>query len=87
MAWHPHVHGLFLSGALLPDGTFCPVSIGQERLQALFADKVLVALRKEDLLTQDDIDNIKSWPHSGFNVFIGEPIAPDDTKRLLFAAR
>lgn len=57
------MHGLFLSGAVLPDGTYCPVSVDQERLQILFADKVLAALRKEALLTQDDIDNIKSWPH------------------------
>ena len=33
------------------------------------------------------IDDMKSWEHSGFNVFIGDPIAPTDTKRLLFAAR
>ena len=30
---------------------------------------------------------MKSWEHSGFNVFIGDPIAPDDEGRLLFAAR
>jgi len=87
LAWHPHVHGLFLAGAMLLDGTFYPVTIDQERLQVLFADKVLLALLDEGLLTQEDVDNIKSWPHSGFNVFIGEPIAPDDTERLLFAAR
>lgn len=87
LAWHPHVHGLFLAGAILPDGDFVPIAIDQERLQDLFADKVLLALRDEGLLTQDDVDNIKSWPHSGFNVFVGEPIAPDDTERLLFAAR
>ena len=30
---------------------------------------------------------MKSWQHSGFNVFIGEPIEHKDQKRLLFAAR
>ncbi len=30
---------------------------------------------------------MKSWEHSGFNVFVGEPTSPSDTKRLLFAAR
>jgi len=87
LAWHPHVRGLFLGGAMLPDGTFYPVTIDQERLQVLFADKVLQALLDEGLLTQDDVGNIKSWPPSGFNVFVGEPIAPDDTEQLLFAAR
>ena len=87
LAWHPHVHGLFLAGAMLPSGDFQPVEIDQDRLQDLFANKVLQALREEGLLTQDDVNNIKSWPHSGFNVFVGDPIAPDDTERLLFAAR
>jgi len=87
LGWHPHIHGLYLAGAMLPDGTFQPISIDQQRLQALFADKVLAALREEGLLTQEDIDNMKSWEHSGFNVFIGEAIAPTDSKRLLFVAR
>lgn len=51
LAWHPHVHGLFLAGAMLPDGTFYPITIDQERLQVLFTDKVLQALREEGLLT------------------------------------
>ena len=38
-------------------------------------------------LTEEDIDNMKSWEHSGFNVFIGEPIDHNDKDRLLFAAR
>jgi Putative transposase len=29
----------------------------------------------------------KSWTHSGFNVFVGDPIQPSDKKRILFAAR
>jgi Putative transposase len=29
----------------------------------------------------------KSWTHSEFNVFVGDPIDPTDKKRLLFAAR
>jgi len=87
LAWNPHVHGLFLSGVIMPDGSFRSVEIDQERLQELFADKVLLALLEEDLLTEADIDNMNSWPHSGFNVFVGELIEHSDQKRLLFAAR
>ncbi|MBX7145438.1 MAG: transposase [Oligoflexia bacterium] len=87
LGWHPHVHGLYLAGALLPDGSFQPVTVDQTRLELLFADKVLKALQHEGLLSQDDIDNMKSWEHSGFNVFIGEAIEPTDSKRLLFVAR
>jgi hypothetical protein len=76
-----------LAGATLPDGTFQPIDIDQQRLQELFADKVLSALKKENLLTQEDLDNMKTWPHSGFNVFLGELITPTDTKQLSFCAR
>ena len=91
IAFHPHSHGLFLAGAILPDGIFQALSIDAQRLQELFADKVLAALRDEpslkDVFTQDIVDNMKSWEHSGFNVFIGEPIPHHDHERLLFAAR
>ena len=87
LGFHPHIHGIFLAGAVLPDGTFQPVSIDQERLEELFAQKLLSALKDANLLTQEVIDNMQTWEHSGFNAFIGEPISPTDTKRLLFSAR
>ena len=87
MAFHPHIHGLFLAGVILPDGSFQYVELDAERLQALFADKVLLALHREGHLSEEDIDNMKSWEHSGFNVFVGEPIEYQDQKRLQFAAR
>jgi len=30
---------------------------------------------------------MQSWQHSGFNVFLGDEIPPDDTEHLLFLAR
>lgn len=87
LAFHPHIHGLFLAGVIMPDGSFQPIEIDQDRLQAIFADKVLLALLAEGLLTEEDIDNMKGWEHSGFNVFVGDPIDSADQKRLLFAAR
>jgi Putative transposase/Transposase zinc-binding domain len=87
LAFHPHIHGLFLSGVIMPDGSFQPIEVDQERLQTLFADKVLLALLKEGLLAEEDIDNMKSWEHSGFNVFVGDLIDSGDQKRQLLAAR
>jgi hypothetical protein len=87
LAWHSHRHVLFLAGALLPDGTFVPLQIDTEKLRDRFADKVLAALVGEELLTQDAVDNMKSWPHSGFSAFLGEPIDRTDTKQRLFVAR
>lgn len=45
----------------MADGSFKFIEIDQERLQSLFADKVLLALLKEGRLTEEDIDNMKSW--------------------------
>lgn len=87
LGFHPHIHGLFLAGVILPEGTYVPVTVDAQRLQELFAAKVLQALVAEGLLSQEDVQNIRSWPHSGFNVFVGEPIAFADRKRLLFLAR
>ena len=87
LAFHPHIHGIFLAGAILPDGTFQPIDVDQQRLEELFANKVLSALQKENLLSQEHLDNMKTWPHSGFNAFIGELINPADTKQLSFCAR
>jgi len=84
---HPHIHTLLLAGAVLPNGLFKPLAIDPVRLQQLFANKVLSALVKQDLLEQEAADSIKSWPHSGFNVFLGETISPSDTAQLLFTAR
>ena len=87
LAWHCHLHIIFLTGALLPGGVFMPLEINPQKLQECFADKVLSALLKEELLTQEIVDSMKSWPHSGFSAFLGEPIAADDTKQRLFVAR
>ena len=48
---------------------------------------MLQALLQKQLLSPEDVDNILGWPHSGFNVFIGDPILPSDSDRLLFVAR
>jgi hypothetical protein len=64
-----------------------PLQIDADKLRDRFADKVLSALVEQALLTQETVDNIKSWPHSGFSAFLGELIPANDTKQRLFVAR
>jgi len=45
LSFHPHVHGLYLAGVTMPEGSFRSIEIDQERLQNLFADKVLSAAK------------------------------------------
>jgi hypothetical protein len=85
--WHPHLHGLFLAGAILPDGSFAPLQIDPQELTARFAKNLLHALCHEGLLSQEIVDNMNSWEHSGFNVHLGDPIPHTDKSQLLFVAR
>jgi hypothetical protein len=86
--WHPHIHGIFLNGGILPDGSFVELpEVDRELLEEFFPEKVFSFLLREERLEQSTIDSMKSWEHSGFNVFAGEPIAGDDENARLFLAR
>lgn len=87
IAWNPHLHALLLAGALRPDGTFVPVQICPYTLQQRFAQKVLTALQEKELITQDVVDNMNSWEHSGFSAYLGELIPANDAEQRLFVAR
>ena len=87
LQWHPHAHALCLAGAIMPDGSFKPLQIDAARLRQEFEIRVLAALVRKELITQEVADNILSWEHSGFSTFIGETIESTDTKQRLFVAR
>ena len=52
----------------------------------LFSHKVLKYLSREELISDDVIENILSWEHSGFSVWQGEQVLPDDESHRLFLA-
>ena len=86
--WHPHMHGIVLDGGILPDGSFMPLpTVDTELIQEFFAEKVFAFLIGEDLLNQETVNLMKSWQHSGFNFYAGEPIGADDENARLFLAR
>jgi hypothetical protein len=86
--FHPHIHSLGLHGALDPDGKFHLLKpIDNKYLTRQFADYVFQALLEEELIEQDTVDSIKAWEHSGFQVFVGDPIASNNTDARRFIAR
>ncbi len=86
--WHPHIHGIFLNGGILPDQSFVELpEVDGELLEANFPEKVFSFLLREERIEQSTIDSMKSWEHSGFNVFAGEPTLEDDENARLFLAR
>ncbi len=74
LKFHPHLHGCLADGVFSPSGEFTQfITINQERLTRRFAERLLSALRKADLITDSVVTQILSQQHSGFSVWLGEP--------------
>lgn len=82
--FHPHIHGIALDGTVDENGSFQQLTeIDLKKLHDSFQQNVFNALLKQELVTQDVVDNMLSWEHSGFNVWCGEPFTDPDTRRFL----
>ena len=86
--YHPHIHAIALDGGMLPDGSFVQLpEVDTALLEEFFAEKVFRFLLDEQLLDEQTVESMRSWEHSGFNFFAGEPIGADDKDARLFLAR
>ncbi len=56
-------------------------------LRKLFEVEVFRFLRERGLLSAERMDLIRSWPHSGFGVYVGEAIGPEERQTLEHLAR
>ena len=82
--WHPHIHALTTYGAFAPDGTFIPLpdDLSSTPFLKIWQDKVFKLLLDEGRITQDVIDQMRSWRHSGFSVDKSVALAAADTAGL-----
>jgi hypothetical protein len=86
--FHPHIHAIALNGVIDQAGHFHELaSIDTAKLESLFQKKILQALVHKKLITEDIVTNMLSWEHSGFHVFAGERILPEDADLRRFLAR
>lgn len=86
--FHPHAHALCLYGALDEQGVFYQLeSVDLEFLARCFRDHVLDALLEAQLLDEETVRGMQTWQHSGFHVFVGEPVSPDDADARCFLGR
>ena len=85
---HPHLHAVVAAGAWV-DGEFVPwpAVVTSERLEAMFRRHVLAMLVREERLHEATAERLASWSHSGFSVFVGRSIEPDDEEARLRLAR
>ncbi len=90
--FHPHIHSLCLEGGIDNAAVFQQLAVGDiaavsKALTLRFADNIFNALLDVGLITQDTVDNMRSWEHSGFNVFLAESTPAENRDARLFLAR
>ncbi|MCB0329717.1 MAG: transposase [Bdellovibrionales bacterium] len=63
------------------------MSVHADYLIRQFSHHVFEALLDAELLEQETVTAMKCWEHSGFHVFVGEPVPADDSDTRRFLAR
>ena len=67
--FHPHIHALVSEGVFLPDDTFLPLpKLASEPFLKLWEQEVFGLLLAAGKITEEVVQNIGSWKHSGFSV-------------------
>ncbi len=67
--WHPHVHALVTCGAFTCEGEFLEVpELDEQRLLAAWQEAVFALYLAEGKIETEVVENMRSWPHSGFSV-------------------
>ena len=81
--FNPRLHTIASDGCFRSDGSFqMAPDFHQEDLEKAFQYEVLKMLKKEGKINDATIENMLSWHHSGFHVYIGNRIWPDDESGL-----
>jgi hypothetical protein len=84
----PHLHAVVSDGCFSKDGDFHMGSdFVLKDLEKIFRHEVLKMLKKEGKITDAVIENMLSWRHSGFHVYIGDRIHASDQTSLGNLAR
>jgi len=67
--FHPHFHMLLTCGAFTPEGEYLELpELDLDRLQAAWQEAVFALYLAEDKIEPEVVENMRSWPHSGFSV-------------------
>ncbi len=73
--WNPHIHSLIACAVFHPDGSFQRVPMLQSNIiRELFEANVFRLLVKKELIGKDLITKMRTWKHTGFQVFAGPKI-------------
>jgi len=80
--FHPHLHSLVSDVVWDGDNTFSIGRLDSSALTKLFQHQVLDMLVRENRLSREFSQKLRNWHHSGFQVWTGRPVSPDDLLAL-----
>ena len=88
MTFNPHIHGIASRGGWDDRGRWIPVPyVHTATAENLFRHKVLSLLKKKGLLSDQRIELLDSWRHSGFSVHNSVTVLPEDADGIERMAR
>jgi hypothetical protein len=88
LGFNPHGHVLITDGCFPEKGLFkVAPAVRLKYLEKIFISKVLTLLLSKGKITPDHINLLKSWKHSGFQVFCGPRIQPRKKEAMENLAR
>jgi hypothetical protein len=88
LGFNPHLHVLCSDGYFYGDGMFrVAPRFHTKDLEEIFRYKVFKMLLAKEKITEDLIDILMKWRHSGFNVFCGPRIQPGEGEAMENLAR
>jgi hypothetical protein len=81
--WHPHIHAIVPDGVFTESGCFVPIpDIWKHRAVEIWQEKVFALLLDEHKITQEVIESMRSWKHSGFSIDNSVYVAKDDKEGM-----
>jgi endonuclease III len=88
LGFNPHLHVLCSDGCFYGEGMFrVAPRFDTKPLEKIFRHKVFKMLLSRGKITEDLVEMLMNWRHSGFNVFCGDRIQPGDEKAMENLAR
>ncbi len=93
LEWNPHVHAIVPRGGWDRNGSWVPmpyidtVFLRDRAAELLFRSKVIAFLKAEGLLSNERIEMLHSWNHSGFSAHNSITVQPEDHDEVERLAR
>ena len=83
LGFNPHLHILGTDGCFYGNGMFrAAPRFETKAIEEIFRHNVFKMLLSKGIITQDLVNMLLSWRHSGFNVFCGPRIQPGDGEAM-----